>query len=158
MKASNLIFVFPRFFLQAILSQEGKVVFYSVTTRTTDFRPIIPNLGGQLLESHYADFGDAEHIYSHMSSKYYEYAEKIYIGNVGNYRNFYLGYCPAGVLPKPESFMPMVLEREGPSAHKEFRTNSTPNCFGIGDIQGDENGILERFGMGIDYYVARDLQ
>lgn len=154
---NNLIFVFPHFFLQAVVSREGKVVFYSVTTRSLDFRPTIPKIGGQLLDSRFADYGEAEHLYSDMTSKYYEYAEKIYTGNAGNYRNIYLGYCPAGVLPMRDQFVPVVLERDGPVAYKQFRIANTPNCFGVGEILGNEDKIMESIGMGIDYYVARDL-
>lgn len=155
--ARDLIFVFPRFFLQAVISHQGKVIFYSVTTRSADFRPAIPKLDGRLLESHYKDLGNGEHIYSNMSSKFYEYAERIYLGNPGNYRNFYLGYCPAGILPGKDKFSPAVLDRDGPLAMKEFREKSTPNCFGVGDILGDEDRIFENIHMGIDYFIARDL-
>lgn len=154
---ANLVFVFPRFFLQAVVSRDGKVIFYSVTTRSPDFRPAIPKLGGKLMESRFAAFGDAEHVSSEMASKYYEYLERIYLGNVGSYRNFYLGYCPAGAPPVWEKFVPVVLERDGAAALKQFRTDNAPNCFGVGDIHGDEDKILHNVGMGIDYYVARDI-
>ena len=157
LSANNLVFVFPRFFLQAVISREDKVVFYSVTTRSTDFRPSIPKLGGQLLSSRFSDFGEAEHVYSYMTSKYYAYAEKIYRGNAGNYRNFYLGYCPAGAPPVGDKFVSVVLEHDGLAAHKQFRAANAPNCFGVGDILGDEDQILEKISMGINYFAARDL-
>ena len=153
----NLIFVFPRFFLQAITSNEGKVIFYSVTTRSKDFHPAIPKLNGKLLESHFADFGNPEHLYSDMTSKYYEYAERFSLGNAGNYRHIYLGYCPSGVYPLMENFVPVVLAEQGATAMAEFRVKNTPNCFGVGNILGDEKNIVENIRMGIDYYVSRDI-
>jgi len=155
--ANNLIFVFPRFFLQAVVSRDRNVIFYSVTTRSGNFRPSIPKLGGELLNSHFSDFGEAVHVYSNMTSKYYEYAERINIGNAGNYHNIYLGYCPAGAPPVWEKFTPMVLEDDGPVARNKFRAENTPNCFGVGEILGKEDEVINTFHMGIDYYVSRDL-
>lgn len=60
----NMIFVFPRFFLQTVITPDGNVVFYSVTTRSAEFRPEIPMLGGKLLEARFASFENSEHYYS----------------------------------------------------------------------------------------------
>lgn len=153
----NLVFVFPRFFLQAVVSSADSVIFYSVTTRSTAFRPEVPKLGGRLVETKLAAFGEAEHVYSDMTSKYYEYAEKIYLGNAGNYRTIYLGFCPSGAPPDWGKFEAAVLDRDGPARVNQFRSENAPNCYGVGDIMGDESAVVQGVRMGLDYYVARDL-
>jgi len=155
--ANNLIFVFPRFLLQAIISDEGKVIFYSVTTRSEGFTPSIPKLGGSLLATNFSELGGPDIINGYLGSKYYEYNEKIYLGNLGNYRNFYVGLCPAGVPPSGDKFFPVIPESDGPAAVKKFRESNSPNCYGVGDILGGEEKIVEYVGIGIDYFVARDL-
>lgn len=153
----NLVFAFPRFHLQTVLSAQNAVIFYSVTTRSPEFRPTVPYLGGQLLQARFSDFGEAEHLYSEMSSKYYAYAEWIYLGNPGNYKNLYLGYCPAGVYPEQSSLEPVLLDRDGEKARKRFRNAATPNCFGIGAGDLDEQKMLTHAGFGVDYFTAREL-
>lgn len=153
----NLVFVFPRFFLQAVVSSTDSVIFYSVTTRSSEFRPEVPKLGGRLIETKLAAFGDAEHVYSDMTSKYYEYAEKIYLGNPGNYRTIYLGFCPSGAPPDWRKFKAAVLDRDGPARVNQFRSENAPNCYGVGDIMGDEGAIVQGVRMGLAYFVARDL-
>ena len=153
----NLIFVFPRFFLQVVVSLEEKVAFYSVTTRTVEFRPEVPKLDGRLMETKLADFGDLQHVYSDITSKYYEYAEKIYLGNAGNYRTIYLGFCPSGAPPDWGKFKPAVLNQDGLAAVNRFRAQNAPNCYGVGDILGEEDAIVRQVRIGLDYYVARDL-
>ena len=157
LKIRNLIYVFPRFFLQAVISLDGKVVFYSVTTRSSAFRPHVPKLGGRLIETKFAEFGESEHVYSDMTSKYYEYAEKYNLGNAGNYRNIYLGFCPSGASPDWDKFKPAVLDDDGEVGVKSFRLQNAPNCFGVGDINGNEDVIIQELRIGLDYYISRDL-
>ncbi len=120
-KASVLTFVFPRFFLQAILSSDGTVMLYSVTTRTSDFRPTIPKLGGHLLDSRYVSFGDAELRRAYMSSKYFEYLEKIDRGNLTNFRSIFLGYCPSGALLDSQTTIEETDAKKDPARLAKFR-------------------------------------
>lgn len=94
-RTTNLVFVFPRFFLQAIVGVDGTVLVYSVTTRSPDFKPAIPKLGGYLLASPFSNFS-ASTFSAYMSSKFYEYREKIEASNATNFKTIYLGYCAAG--------------------------------------------------------------
>lgn len=153
----NLIFVFPNFFLQTIISSEQKVLFYSVTTRGAGFQPEVPKLGGHLTSAKFVSFGEGDTVYSDATSKYYEYAEKHVLGNAGNYRTIYLGYCPSGAAPDWNKFAMPLFGQDDASAMHLFRTANSPNCYGVGDINGDVEALIQSVRIGLDYYQSRDL-
>lgn len=153
---SNLVFVFPRFFLQAIVGADGTVLLYSVTTRSADFQPAIPKLGGNLLASPYSNFG-ASTFSAYMSSKFYEYREKIESSNATNFKTIYLGYCAAGFRVSTQG---SVLEEEvkaDPKALTRFRQQNSPNCYGVADMSVLDEKVLEQNGFGLDYFAGREL-
>lgn len=156
-KINNVIFVFPAFFLQAIFSVEDKLIFYSVTTRSLKFHPNIPKINKKLLETTFANlFDNAIYLYSELTSKYFSYAEKIYLGNSGNYKDLYLGYCPAG-----ESYDMSVLRignENNPKILQEFRINNMPNCFGIGENDSELTQYLHDYQLNIHYYNKREIE
>jgi hypothetical protein len=158
LKLRNLIFVFPRFFLQTVIDGTGNVVFFSVTTRSSAFRPKVPKSEGRLLDSKFEYFGKVDHIYSDMTSKYYEYAEKFYLGNAGNYKNYYLGFCPAGEFSIHGETGPYVSSRDPSHYWAKFRKENAPNCFGVGEIPEGEEDAIRTIRIGLDYYLARDVR
>lgn len=152
----NLIFAFSRFFLQIVTSNDGRVVFYAVTSRSPDFRPTIPKLGGKLLDTKFSEMGEPESATSHWSSKEFSYAEKFYLGNLGGYKDFYVGYCPAGVLVY-EKYFEYSSVGGGSVASKEFRMANSPNCFGVGELSSGNDEIIKSVGLGLDRSAANDL-
>ncbi|WP_227659818.1 ETEC_3214 domain-containing protein [Hafnia alvei] len=160
-KVNEYIYSFRKFYLQVVYDNNNTVILYSVTSKDKDFHPEIPYLD-KTLGHKFKDFGnDINYLQSGYSSKFYQYEEGHYLGNPGNYRNFYLAYNPAGVdyfelhsLPdfyNNNKFPPNKKDLE------EFRSNNAPNTFGVGDIHGGPEGLELSFGLGIDYYDARDI-
>ena len=156
--AHSATFVTPDYFLKVIFSKDEDVVFYSVTTRSEYFKPKIPYSEMRLLQSKFSEIGEAEHLYSYLSSKHYEYAEKIYLGNPGNYRTLYLGYCSSGVYPDVDGlFSPVVVDDYVADAWQHFRQSVGPNCYGVGDSSEEGEELLLQSGVGPDYFVTREL-
>ncbi|AFL68771.1 ETEC_3214 domain-containing protein [Sulfurospirillum barnesii] len=156
-KINNVIFVFPTFFLQAIFSLEDKLIFYSITTRSLKFHPNIPKIDQKLLEITFSNlFDNAIYFYSELNPHYFSYAEKIYLGNSGNYKDLYLGYCPAG-----KSYDMSVLtisDENNPKILQEFRINNMPNCFGIGENDSELTRYLHDYQLNIHYYDKREIE
>lgn len=80
-----------------VYDNNNTVILYSVTSKDENFHPEVPYLR-KTLGHKFKDFGsDIDYLQSSYSSKFYQYEEGHYLGNHGNYRNFYLAYNPAGV-------------------------------------------------------------
>ncbi len=155
------IYSFRKFYLQVVYNNNNTVILYSVTSKDKDFHPEVPYLG-KTLGHKFKDFGNnIDYLQSGYSSKFYQYQEGHYLGNPGNYRNFYLAYNPAGVdYVEPHSLPDFYNDSKSPPSKKdleEFRNNNTPNTFGVGDILGGPEGLELSFGLGISYYDARDI-
>lgn len=156
-EVTELIHSSPKFYLQSIFDKNDKLIFYSVTSKSMDFHPQVPRIGIILGKSTFSEIGDGEHLYSYLGSKYYTYAEVHYFGNPGNYRNYYFAYNPAGV-DYASKWFPAVLDVDGKKEIDKMRQRAKPNTFGVGDILGDELHMLKNIGIGIEYYVARDIK
>lgn len=160
-EVNEYIYSFKKFYLQVVYNNENTVIFYSVTSKDKDFHPGIPYLGGQLGDKFNA-FGDGiNYLQSGYSSKFYKYEEGHYLGNPGNYRNFYLAYNPAGVdyfelQPLPDFYNNSESYPREKDLNK-YRSNNAPNTFGIGNILGSPDGPELTYGIGINYYDARDI-
>jgi hypothetical protein len=160
-KVNEYIYSFRKFYLQVVYDNNNTVILYSVTSKDKDFHPEIPYLD-KTLGHKFKDFGnDINYLQSGYSSKFYQYEEGHYLGNPGNYRNFYLAYNPAGVdYFELHSLPDFYNNNKSPPNKKdleEFRGNNAPNTFGVGDIHGGPEGLELSFGLGIDYYDARDI-
>lgn len=158
---SQYIYAFKKFYLQIVYDKHNTVILYSVTSRDKDFHPEVPYLQG-VLGDKFESFGDEiQHLQSGYSSKFYEYEEGHYLGNPGNYRNFYLAYNPSGVdyfelQPLPD----LYNNNESPPDKKDllnFRSNNAPNTFAVGDMNGGPDRTEMYYGIGINYYAARDI-
>lgn len=160
-RVHEYIYSFKKFYLQVVYDNNNTVILYSVTSKDKDFHPEVPYLR-KTLGHKFKDFGNnIDYLQSSYSSKFYEYEEGHYLGNPGNYRNFYLAYNPAGVdyfelHPLPD----FSNDKKSPPNKKdleEFRRNNAPNTFGVGDVLGSPEGLELSFGLGINYYDARDI-
>lgn len=155
---SEYIYSFKRFYLQIVFDNRNEVIFFAVTSKDEDFHPKIPYLGGHLGET-FAEISDSyNENEANISSKFFEYNESVYLANPGNYRNLYLAYNPAGVdygntAPLPFEEIPNPT-RETSEA---FRATSRPNTYGVGKILGGRDEKETEFGVGIEYFVSRDL-
>lgn len=163
--AHQYFYSFKNFYLQVVYNNNNTVVFFSVTSKSEDFKPKIPyltrfvdddfivtTLGGKFEE--YSE--SSNFISSSLTSKFFDYYEHIYLGNPGNYRNLYLGFNPAGI-DYSETIILSGQENPSKDALDKFRRNASPNTFGVGEYLGEHNGIETIFGIGIDYYISRDL-
>ncbi|WKV49490.1 ETEC_3214 domain-containing protein [Dickeya fangzhongdai] len=160
-KVNEYVYSFKKFYLQVVYDKNNRVILYSVTSKDKNFHPEIPYLGG-VLGDKFKTFGDdVDYLESGYSSKFYQYEEGHYLGNPGNYRNFYLTYNPAGADYVELQPLPDVYNnKESPPDKKhleDFRSNNAPNTFGVGDIYGGPDGLELYYGLGIDYYDARDI-
>ncbi|EKF9803490.1 hypothetical protein O1C99_003613 [Vibrio cholerae] len=159
------LYSFKNFYLQVVYDNNNTVVFFSVTSKNEEFKPKIPYLTrfvddkfvSSTLGHTFEEYSDSSNfIWSSLTSKFFDYYEYIYLGNPGNYRNLYFGFNPAGI---EYSETVILSERENPSqvALDKFRKSASPNTYGVGEYLGDHNGPETMFGIGIDYYNARDL-
>lgn len=156
-KLRQYIYSFQKFYLQVVFDEENTVQFFAVTSKTPNFRPTIPYIGNILGEKTFAEVGGGKMLQSNLSSKFYEYAEFIYLGNPGNYRNLYLAYNPSGILYKREPIWPSFEKVEDKKAIEQFRLSAYPNTYGVGSTLGDDEHWVAHVGVGIDFYLSRDL-
>lgn len=157
-KLSEYIYSFKRFYLQVVFNEVNEVIFFAVTSKDISFKPKIPYLDGYLGST----FLMLSDVYSeneaNPSSKFFEYNENIYLGNSGNYRNFYLAYNPAGIDYGEIEMLPYdEMPKPSPAVSYEFRKVSYPNTYGVGKIHGGREYDEINFGVGIEYYTSRDL-
>ncbi|CAM3258305.1 TPA: hypothetical protein IBW27_004641 [Escherichia coli] len=160
-RVHEYIYSFKKFYLQVVYDNNNTVILYSVTSKDENFHPEVPYLR-KTLGHKFKDFGsDIDYLQSSYSSKFYQYEEGHYLGNPGNYRNFYLAYNPAGVDYFELDPLPDLSNDDKSPPNKndleKFRNNNAPNTFGVGDIHGGPEGLELSFGLGIDYYDARDI-
>lgn len=151
------IYSFEKFYLQVVFDEENTVQLFTVTSKTPDFRPKIPYIDIALGDKTFSEIGGGKKFQSNLSSKFYEYAEFLYLGNPGNYRNLYLAYNPAGILYKREPIWPSFEELEDKKAIEQFRSSAYPNTYGVGSTLGDDEEWIQHTGVGIDFYLSRDL-
>ncbi|MFZ3423170.1 ETEC_3214 domain-containing protein [Vibrio harveyi] len=157
-KVTEYIYSFKNFYLQVVFSDDNEVVFYAVTSKSDSFQPSIPylrkNLGSTFFElsDHYTK-NEAD-----RSSRFYTYAENIYLANPGNYRHLYLAHNAAGA---NYGGINGILFDEVPNPTREsseiFRKDSYPNTFGVGEIHGNWGERETAFGVGIEFFSSRDL-
>lgn len=111
-KYIEYIFVNPDYYVQAVTNANGKVLLYSVTTRSDSFNPEF-NLG--VMQEDRKPFvvvlgkttfgriqGDPTQITGGFSNRRQSYREMYYFGNPGLYQNFNLALCDAGNMPDVE--------------------------------------------------------
>ncbi|MFN2527039.1 MAG: ETEC_3214 domain-containing protein [Actinomycetota bacterium] len=105
---SEHVYVHKLFYLQALVDEQGTVVSYGVTTRSSDFTPaiwphnlhpetvpMIPNL--QLGRFSFSEVHlDPEEINGWVGARRFGYSESFYTGNPGLYRHYILGINDAG--------------------------------------------------------------
>ncbi|CCG88104.1 ETEC_3214 domain-containing protein [Erwinia piriflorinigrans] len=160
-KVNEYIYSFKKFYLQVIYDDKNKVMLYAVTSKDKNFHPKIPYLDATLGNVFDSYGKDIEYFQSGYSSKFYQYEEAHYLGNPGNYRHFYLAYNPAGVEYSNLNPLPdMHNDNNSPPRKNDlvnFRLHNTPNTFAVGDIMGLPNGPELYYGIGINYFVARDI-
>lgn len=158
---SEYTYSFKKFYLQVVYNKNNRVIFYSVTSKDKNFHPKVPYLGGVLGDSFESFGNNIDYLQSGYSSKFYQYEEGHFLGYPGNYRNFYLSYNPAGI--EYMELKPLTdwynNNNSYPDAEEliEFRKNNAPNTFGVGDINGSHDGPELFYGIGIEYYDARDI-
>lgn len=151
------IYSFQKFYLQVVFDEENTVQFFAVTSKSTSFRPTIPYIDNSLGVKTFSEIGAGKVLQSVKTSKFYEYGEIIYLGNPGNYRNLYLAYNPSGVLYKQDPIWPSLEEVEDKSAIEQFRSSVYPNTYGVGSTLGDDEDWVTQIGLGINFYLSRDL-
>ena len=155
---SEYVYSFKKFYLQTVFNEKNEVIFFAVTSKDEEFHPKVPYLQGSLGRT----FSELSDVYSENeadhSSKFFEYNENIYLGNYGNYRNVYLAYNPAGVDYGNISMLPFdEMPKPSREISASFRQSSYPNTYGVGKILGGREHNETSFGVGIEYFISRDL-
>jgi hypothetical protein len=154
--ARETFYSFERFYLQFLYNKDGSLFFYSLTSKDVNFNPEIPTLGSLLGQSTFSEISEsATPLYRYLSSKHYGYGEYVYLGNPGNYHNYYLAYNSAGVNYGDWSETVTYVDGYEDQDLNKFRTIMMPNSFGVGDMRGvtKDNLIYE---VGVDFYTFRN--
>lgn len=104
------IFIDSQFYVQAITDEDGKVLMFSVTTRSKSFNPTLDlgelEVDGQpfvvtLGKTKFSDLDDIPRkIEAYTWNRGMSYREKYYFGNPGLYQNFDFVSCEAGYRPE----------------------------------------------------------
>lgn len=154
--AKETFYSFERFYLQFLYDEDGNLFFYSLTSKDVNFNPEIPVLGAFLGQSTFRQIAeDATHLYSYLTSKHYGYGEYVYLGNSGDYYNYYLAYNSAGVnYGDWHKIITYVNDYETGGIEK-FRAEMKPNSYGIGDMKGVTNDNL-LYEVGVEFYTFRN--
>ncbi|VVN12382.1 hypothetical protein PS634_03876 [Pseudomonas fluorescens] len=161
-KLTETNYVFDNFYLQFIFSKSGSLQFYSVVSRAKTFMPCIPTIN-KCLGNTFSNIAKVQnmnaslehsYVYSYLTSKHYGYGEYLYLGNAGNYHNYYLGYNSLGV--DYDDIRPFTLNEHNKLEWDEFRSHNMPNAFGVGNIGSisDKNLYYE---IGPEFYTFRNL-
>jgi len=154
--SKEVFYSFKRFYLQFLYDKNGALFFYSLTSKDVNFNPVIPRLGVSLGESTFSEISnDATHLYSYLTSKHYGYSEYVYLGNAGNYHNYYLAYNSSGVNYVNWPNVKTYVEGYESKSLGEFRSSMIPNSFGVGDMKGVSNDSL-LYEVGVEYYTFRN--
>lgn len=147
---------FERFYLQFLYSEDGSLFFYSLTSKDVNFKPEIPNIGSLLGQSAFSEISEgATHLYSYLSSKHYGYGEYVYLGNSGDYHNYYMAYNSAGVNYVDWSDTATYVDGYEGQDIDTFRKIMKPNSFGVGDMRGVTNDNLI-YEVGVEFYTFRN--
>jgi hypothetical protein len=165
------IFVETKFYVQAIAEAGGKVLLYSVTTRSSNFRPTLDlglvkdgkNFVVVLGKTKFSELEDKPiKIYWDQGARRTWYWEKYYFGNPQYYQNYDFAYSDAGY-PHCEETVPVdmiglhdkVDLTKLPPEIKHFRDVCVINTFSVSapfsDIDDDVGSI------GPDYDQVRLL-
>ncbi|WNO10583.1 ETEC_3214 domain-containing protein [Teredinibacter sp. KSP-S5-2] len=158
----ELNYMFKKFYLQLIFSKSGSLTFYSVVSRDMNFTPCIPKLEKCIGENTFSQMAEIEgfsgkyshtYLYSYLTSKHYGYGEYLYLGNAGDYHNYYLGYNSLGA--DFSSIFPFTKFGKSDSEWELFRVKHKPNSFGVGDMSSiDDNNL--HYEIGPEYYTFRN--
>ncbi|MFM4938162.1 ETEC_3214 domain-containing protein [Aeromonas enteropelogenes] len=155
---SEYVYSFKRFYLQTVFNNNNEVIFFAVTSKDKSFHPTVPYLNDNLGKTFYALSNNYSENQANYSSKFFEYNENIYLGNMGNYRNVYLAFNPAGVDYGDIEMLPLdEMPTPSDEVSDSFRKKSHPNTYGVGRIMGGRNDHETIFGVGIEYFTSRDL-
>ncbi|WP_449106281.1 ETEC_3214 domain-containing protein [Pseudomonas mohnii] len=158
--STEINYVFRKFYLQFIFSKSGSLQFYSLVSRSKDFKPCIPTID-KCLGNTFSDISKIQntnasfeynYVYSYLTSKHYGYGEFFYLGNAGNFQNYYLGFNSLGA--DYSNISPFVLDKNNKQEWDAFRSKHMPNAFGVGDIGAisDDNLYYE---IGPEFYTFR---
>lgn len=161
-KTLELNYMFDKFYLQLVFTKSGSLTFYSVVARDKDFSPCIPKLEKCIGQNTFSQMAKIDgfsgmyphtYLYSYLSSKHYGYGEYLYLGNAGDYHNYYLGYNSLGV--DYNNIFPFTKFGKSNSEWESFREKYKPNSFGVGDMSSvnDDNLYYE---IGPEYYTFRN--
>lgn len=154
-------YVFEKFYLQLIFDESESLKFYSIVSRDKEFHPCIPKLNRCLGKNTFYEMSIVNgsshkyshtYVYSYLTSKHYGYGEYLYLGNAGNYQNYYLGFNSLGV--DYGDTYPFTKYGKTDADWEDFRAKSKPNAFGIGDISQVKDDDLH-YEIGPEYYTFR---
>jgi hypothetical protein len=161
-KTIELNYTFQKFYLQLIFGEGGELRFYSVVSKDINFTPCIPKLGKCISEYTFYQMAEIDnlsgrhphtYLYSYLTSKHYGYGEYLYLGNAGDYHNYYLGYNSLGV--DYGDIYPFTKFGKSDSEWELFRAKHKPNSFGVGDMSSVNDDNLH-YEIGPEYYTFRN--
>lgn len=158
------VYVHDKYYVQAVTNKDGKVMFFSVTTRRADFKPQFGfrgafTKGGSQVRSfrlgqvHYAELSDSgpkPHGIAAMSGAHTGYGEVFYFGKPSQYQAYVFANSEVGYLGGrlPSRIGQIVFENRGMLGRGWFaddrRVRATIDDPGMVSLLGDSEISAER--------------
>jgi hypothetical protein len=137
-------FVRRLFYVQAVSDHNGRVVLFTITTRSKHFTPRLgftgghPTLSIRLGKTHFADAASASASYhAFLGARRFDYWESHYFGYPGRYQSYFLGLSDAGFLRANSRVdllrslsTPSLPDFERPGNLTTFRETAAVNSYG----------------------------
>lgn len=158
------VYVNNLFYVQALTDKNNKVLVYSVTTRKKDFNPIFntPDNSIRIIlgKTKFSEISDGpEKKYGWVGAHTFSYIEKYYLGNPGNYADYYFsindaGYTEFGEFDQLTLLNPEFIDLpENFEKIKKFRGSSVINTYSVTQPVIDlaiESGLVNNLGPSVD--------
>jgi hypothetical protein len=174
------IYAHKKYFLRVIVDEAGIVQFYSITTRSDDFKPPLPlphlfhglRLGAFRLGN--LD-SSPNQIALNMSSKFFYYNEKHEFGNPGFYKMYLFERSDLGCCREEDQFIEHFklfsfddlfdkakgfnVNRSNAELFDKFRAPIIPNVFGVYSATNDEKLLdyVMAGGVSVNFFIAREF-
>ncbi len=138
---NEYVFINNLCYITAITDKNGKIISYSVTTRSKDFNPELrpyQELSVTLARTKFSELPDAfEKNEVNVGAHNFHYQETYYFGNPGNYLTYIFSINDAGYVEINTNEYPTILDDlilNDPQKLKKFRENSYINTYTVTDV------------------------
>lgn len=174
------VFVRPKYYVQAVTDLENKVLLFAVTTRKSDFHPVL-DLGAMEVDGNKfaitlgkTKFGEISssptYIFGDQGARRSWYWEKYYFGNPGFYQFYFFANADSGYphndtyvpyediekLPRGAGDMQSIDISKIPNSVRNFRDHCVINTYGVSSLASELDE--SPFDIGADLDQVRVLK